>query len=1244
MVLEKLEPRCTPASLPLTFSIPGALALKGVYVGITGQLESGYTPSQGPDQGQNLPLGSWVVLAIASGQGLSSADYAIPTPNQNLPLISLFPDTSSIPNTNALQTVTLQIPDFSAAPITSGQVVMSVGSAMALPVSGSGTISAPTASTNPNDRFGLFEWGWDTQNGSFPGGALDLDVSFVDQVGFPYQVQISNPAIAISTISLSGNLATITTASAHGLQAGDTIQIEGVTGATNLNGVTFVNGTPASPTQFNVALPAPTGSYVSGGTIQLLMPSPAQGGVGIPNTRDAVFNGFSTYINGLPASSNAVVFIELGAGISNAPFPTGTRITAPQDVLNNLEIQAQAPTGTAIQGGSLSVGQYVYYAVTATSPSGESLASVPIGVLPYNGSSGGVVIPYRTASLSWSPYPYATGYKVYRAANLSGGMLVNPVLLGSVSAGQSLAWIDDGSQAGTPASPPINNYNYDPLHQYFTPALVDFFNYYKTNDFCIDLSGAVSTTFTGRTTTVSIGSNDYTVLQLTGVAGQFGGQYAGYTVNIFAPFFASNTNQNIAGVTSYPPPPPWLSNPLESPSAMVFACDGVFNTPDNVGLPSTSLAPGGLTLPSTTINVAATTGFPASGSLIIGGPGNTNQLVTYTGITGTSFTGVSGGSGTFTAGVVYGLGSYDASSVTTIPPGIAQDVMNPIVSAFNRGLTPRQSGGTWGPVITPTYWGNDPNPLIGSAVNATIPNGNTALSGTYYYAITATDINAGSNPSGESTLSNLVTVQVGAGENAAFLQWVPSFDQISSSVTGASTSAQTITLADVTGFPASGTLLVTSGTTSSIITYGGIQSGTTTLTNVVVQTGSFPSVNDTAYASNGSTTAGGYNVYRGTTTENLTLIATLPNSTPPVAQFLDTGFPSSTTAPSAVFYPSGSLANYYAAYLHRLSVSINGLAYGYPYDDQGGFSTNLQMRTPQGVTIQFAPWTSATQLQIDTTSSSATAGIVTAFTVVAQDASGNVASDYIGTVTFSSSDPQAILPAPYTFQPSDQGMKTFTVTFLTSGSQTLSISDAANSLEQQAAFQVAPANAAGLRIRGTPRSILAGGITTLHIDAVDAFGNQVPEAEGLITLSGLPIPHTARMIQGTALIRLLPRQAGRYLIQASAGFGTSPVHVLEVAHPERLILATRRSVGVGQPLELFITANRHTGLVDPYYDRPVRMYVNGRLIASSWAEDGTAMHQLAFTRTGRYRIVVQDADRGRLLAARVVRVRAAAPA
>lgn len=96
----------------------------------------------------------------------------------------------------------------------------------------------------------------------------------------------------------------------------------------------------------------------------------------------------------------------------------------------------------------------------------------------------------------------------------------------------------------------------------------------------------------------------------------------------------------------------------------------------------------------------------------------------------------------------------------------------------------------------------------------------------------------------------------------------------------------------------------------------------------------------------------GYKIYRATSqTGPWTLVTTTASS---ATTYLDTGGGSRQTPP--VYYPSGSSANYYAAFLHQSStllpsnankgVTINGLAYGFAYDDQGGHSSTIAVPTP----------------------------------------------------------------------------------------------------------------------------------------------------------------------------------------------------------------------------------------------------------------------------------------------------------
>ena len=66
--------------------------------------------------------------------------------------------------------------------------------------------------------------------------------------------------------------------------------------------------------------------------------------------------------------------------------------------------------------------------------------------------------------------------------------------------------------------------------------------------------------------------------------------------------------------------------------------------------------------------------------------------------------------------------------------------------------------------------------------------------------------------------------------------------------------------------------------------------------------------------------------------------------------------------------------------------------------------------------------------------------------VFAWDAYGTIAAGYTGTVHFTTSDPSATLPANYTFTSGDHGVKVFSVTLRTAGSQSVTVTDVANPL------------------------------------------------------------------------------------------------------------------------------------------------------------------------------------------------------
>jgi hypothetical protein len=162
----------------------------------------------------------------------------------------------------------------------------------------------------------------------------------------------------------------------------------------------------------------------------------------------------------------------------------------------------------------------------------------------------------------------------------------------------------------------------------------------------------------------------------------------------------------------------------------------------------------------------------------------------------------------------------------------------------------------------------------------------------------------------------------------------------------------------------------------------------------------------------------------------------------------------------------------------------------------------FQFVTRTGALIDSYTISAGLHLGINVQPATATAGNAVNVTVTALDSTGNIAPGYTGTVQFSSSDSQAILPANYTFTASDGGVHTFSATLGTAGSQSLTATDTAtSSITGTHAITVQPATASSLRVTGFPSPITAGTAGTFTVTVLDAYGNIVKGYTGTIRFS-----------------------------------------------------------------------------------------------------------------------------------------------
>ena len=155
-----------------------------------------------------------------------------------------------------------------------------------------------------------------------------------------------------------------------------------------------------------------------------------------------------------------------------------------------------------------------------------------------------------------------------------------------------------------------------------------------------------------------------------------------------------------------------------------------------------------------------------------------------------------------------------------------------------------------------------------------------------------------------------------------------------------------------------------------------------------------------------------------------------------------------------------------------------------------------------------------------------TAGVAFSVTVTAEDAYGNVARGYTGTVHFTSSDSGAgvVLPSNYKFIAGDDGSYTFTkgvtlVTATTTGSITATDTSDSSITGSQTGITVNAASASKLVFVGVPSS-LGAGVTSgaIMVQLQDAYGNSVNAGTRGVTVTLSPSGVWYSNSGGTTLI------------------------------------------------------------------------------------------------------------------------------
>jgi hypothetical protein len=168
-----------------------------------------------------------------------------------------------------------------------------------------------------------------------------------------------------------------------------------------------------------------------------------------------------------------------------------------------------------------------------------------------------------------------------------------------------------------------------------------------------------------------------------------------------------------------------------------------------------------------------------------------------------------------------------------------------------------------------------------------------------------------------------------------------------------------------------------------------------------------------------------------------------------------------------------------------------------------------------------------------------TAGTPFDVTVTAVDTFGQLAVGYTGTATFTSSDPQAVLPTDYTFMAGDNGVHTFSnVVLKTAGTQSITATDTGNSsITGTAGIIVNPAAATTFMVSGFPSPVTAGTPGTVTVTAKDAFGNVATGYTGTVHFTSSDpqamLPANTTLTNGTGTSRATLKTAGTQSITAT---------------------------------------------------------------------------------------------------------------
>jgi hypothetical protein len=297
--------------------------------------------------------------------------------------------------------------------------------------------------------------------------------------------------------------------------------------------------------------------------------------------------------------------------------------------------------------------------------------------------------------------------------------------------------------------------------------------------------------------------------------------------------------------------------------------------------------------------------------------------------------------------------------------------------------------------------------------------------------------------------------------------------------------------------------------------------------------------------------------------------------------------------------------------------------------------------------------------------SSVTAGSPFDVTVTAVGNNGNLVTGYTGTIHFTSSDPQAALPADYTLTAADNGVHTFPneVTLNTAGTQTVSATDTVSGITGSATITVSlPSPPADHFTLSAPSAVVAGSPFDVTVTAIDTQGQVATAYTATVAFTSSDpypgvVPATYTFTASDQGVHTFP--AGGALFTA----GTQTLTVQDTTHgtitgstavrvsassASRLLLAAPPTAVAGTAFNVTVTAlDPYGNVATGYLGTVILIGLDRNPQPSDYTfttnDDGTHTIALTLFTAGVQTILARDADNSFVTGTATVVVHAAAP-